>query len=141
MNRIKSCGVVVFKEDPELSFLLMRHKSRWDFPKGHVDDGESEIECALRELEEETGISEDIIKLDEHFRHANEYQVKQKKRNQELRDKTLVLFLGFIEENVEIVLTEHIGYEWIKWNPPHEIQERAIDPALQAIAEYWNEQK
>ena len=44
--------------------LLLRHSSvssrgggHWDFPKGHIDDGETEIQTALRELEEETGIA------------------------------------------------------------------------------------
>ena len=56
MQQLKSCGVLVFRDEPSLSFLLMEHTQRLDLPKGHVDPGESEIECALRELEEETGI-------------------------------------------------------------------------------------
>mgnify|MGYP003392721589 CR=1 FL=1 len=55
MKEVKSCGVFVMRREPELSFLLLRHASRWDLPKGHVDAGESDRECALRELREETG--------------------------------------------------------------------------------------
>lgn len=29
----------------------------WGIPKGHIDDGESELACAVREFTEETGIS------------------------------------------------------------------------------------
>ena len=56
----KSCGVVLFNSG---KVLLLRHSSissrggHWDFPKGHIEDGESEIQTALRELEEETGIA------------------------------------------------------------------------------------
>ncbi|MEL7161300.1 MAG: NUDIX domain-containing protein, partial [Bacteroidota bacterium] len=33
-------------------------RNRWDLPKGHVDPGETNLECALRELEEETGVKD-----------------------------------------------------------------------------------
>ncbi len=37
--------------------LLMIHRNgRWDLPKGHWEEGESIAECALREVEEETGV-------------------------------------------------------------------------------------
>lgn len=36
----------------------------WDLPKGHVDEGETELQCTLRELYEETGISADDIEID-----------------------------------------------------------------------------
>jgi len=62
--QVRSSGVIVFRKQPQLSFLLMKHANRWDLPKGHVDPGESDIECALRELDEETGIQRDDIKLD-----------------------------------------------------------------------------
>ena len=46
-------------------------QGHWDFPKGHVDKGETEIETATRELEEETGIKK-IILLD-NFRKTINY--------------------------------------------------------------------
>ena len=64
MAKVKSCGFLVIRNDPNPSFLLMRHADRWDLPKGHVDPGESNKECALRELEEETGITVDDIEVD-----------------------------------------------------------------------------
>ena len=33
-----------------------RHTGKWSFPKGHSNEGEEPLECALRELAEETGI-------------------------------------------------------------------------------------
>ncbi|MFN9976001.1 MAG: NUDIX domain-containing protein, partial [Phycisphaerae bacterium] len=50
MKQPLSCGFLIVKGDPIDSFLLMRHPKRWDLPKGHVDPGETEMECALREL-------------------------------------------------------------------------------------------
>ncbi len=47
---IKACGVLVVRGAPVEQFLLMKHTDRLDLPKGHVEDGESETETALREL-------------------------------------------------------------------------------------------
>jgi 8-oxo-dGTP pyrophosphatase MutT (NUDIX family) len=40
--------------------VLAVHRPRyddWSLPKGKLEDGESDAECALREVEEETGLS------------------------------------------------------------------------------------
>ncbi len=134
---IKSCGVIAFRSKPKLSFLIMRHKDRWDFPKGHVDPGETELGCALRELHEETGISHDDIVIDPHFRFTMAYTVYLKRFNFEPREKTLVMFLGFTKIDVDIHPTEHVGFEWFGWKPPHRIQTRTIDPVLHAVETFW----
>lgn len=33
--------------------------------------------------------------------------------------------------------TEHGGHEWVRWNPPHEIQKNTIDPLLKATHEHF----
>jgi 8-oxo-dGTP pyrophosphatase MutT (NUDIX family) len=53
-----AAGVAVF--DPERQELLLLHlteEDRWCFPKGHVETDETVEEAALREFEEETGLS------------------------------------------------------------------------------------
>lgn len=50
----KSCGCIVFNNG-----RVLVEKSLggfYGFPKGHIEDGESEVECAYRETLEETGI-------------------------------------------------------------------------------------
>ena len=123
--------------NPIEQFLLMEHADRLDLPKGHVDQGETEIECALRELEEETAIPPDAIKLDPEFRFTHHYAVWPKKFNGEECAKTLVVFLGFLQRDVEIVLTEHQGFRWVDWKPPHAIQAQTIDPLLAEVASYF----
>ena len=64
MNKLiafeKSVGCVVYrKQDDKLLFLLVQYRSwQWDFPKGHVEKGETEEHTMRREVLEETGISD-----------------------------------------------------------------------------------
>lgn len=53
-----SAGCVVFKDD---SVLLVSFSKRIGFPKGHVENGESKEETALRETYEETGVKARIL--------------------------------------------------------------------------------
>lgn len=59
-------GVVI---NPFNSVLLIYRKGKWDLPKGRMDANETIEECAVREVMEETGIDEVVIKgfLDETF--------------------------------------------------------------------------
>ena len=54
-----SCGAVVFtEEDDSIKFLIVQsHKGICGFPKGHIEDNETEKETALREIYEETGVN------------------------------------------------------------------------------------
>jgi bis(5'-nucleosidyl)-tetraphosphatase len=133
MRQIRAAGILITRGNPPTSFLLMRHHDRWDLPKGHVDAGESDTECALRELREETGIEADDIELDPGFRFVIEYDVKAKKAGDETGHKTAVYFLARLLRDVTIAPTEHAGYQWFAWHPPHRIQERTIDPLLAAV--------
>ena len=135
-EKLVSCGVLVTKGEPIESFLLMVHKNRLDLPKGHVEPGESEIECAMRELEEETGIGVVDIRLDPTFRFTTEYTVRYKKFGRQPIPKTTIIFLGTLVRDVEIVVTEHLGFEWHAWSPPHTIQAETIDSLLAAAEQH-----
>ena len=141
MAKLKACGFLITKDDPSPSFLLMRHPDRWDLPKGHVDSGESNLECAYRELEEETGITAADVEVDPDFRFKHKYMVTAKRTGFEPKKKTLIIYLAKLIQNVDIQLTEHENYEWILWNPPHQIQEKTIDPLLKHLADHWERKK
>ena len=55
---IESAGIVVVDwNDPSPRVLCVRAYSNWDFPKGKLDSGETHLQAAIRELEEETSLS------------------------------------------------------------------------------------
>jgi len=57
---VTGAGGVVFDVDGRV--LLIRHRSgSWVFPKGHVESGETALEAALREVEEEAGVTAQVI--------------------------------------------------------------------------------
>lgn len=57
--REHAAGVVVIRpEDGDCRFLLLRAYNYWDFPKGVVAPGEGPLETAIREAEEEAGITD-----------------------------------------------------------------------------------
>lgn len=74
-KREKSCGGIVYKLiNNELYFLLLKHnKGHWSFPKGHMEEGETEKETALREIKEETGLD---VKLEDNYFYKITYSPK-----------------------------------------------------------------
>lgn len=51
---LKTGGGVILNTNEEILMILRRGK--WDLPKGKVDKGETLEQCAIREVEEETGL-------------------------------------------------------------------------------------
>lgn len=57
---IRAAGGLVFNDKGEALFIFRRGK--WDLPKGKLDEGESLEACAIREVEEETGLKNVVLK-------------------------------------------------------------------------------
>ena len=73
MKEEKSCGGIVINNKNEI--LLVHHnKGHWDLPKGHVEEGETEEQTAIREVKEETGID---VEVDSNFRYTTKYSPKE----------------------------------------------------------------
>lgn len=71
MRKEKSCGSLVFSDD---KILIVKHNlGHWDFPKGHVENNETEEETAIREVKEETNID---IEVDSGYRYVITYSPK-----------------------------------------------------------------
>ena len=105
----KSCGIVVVNNE---SILLLHYPSgHWDFPKGHVDGAETEHETAIRELFEETSITD--IDFIHGFRYATSYHYR---RNRHIFQKKVVYFLGRTKQTDVTISHEHQNHEWLHWD-------------------------
>ena len=88
MTYEKSCGAVVFTRiNNEIKYLLIKSLTGiYGFPKGHVEQGETEEQTARREILEEVGLSVNLLPG---FRSEDEYPIPQKNTI-----KRTVYFLG-----------------------------------------------
>lgn len=121
----KSCGIILLNDERE--YLILRHQGgHWDFPKGHVEKGETEEETALREVLEETGLEARIVP---EFRETVHYLVRGH------IPKEVVFFLGRPVEGEVILQTEEISdhrflpYELARRQLTFEANRKLLDKA------------
>lgn len=129
-------GVLIVTRQEPRQFLLLRHTTRWDLPKGHAEAGETPRQAAVRETEEETGLSADDVELDPEFEFVIEYPVQYPGQPHPVL-KRAHYFIGWIAGVRQIHCTEHEGWRWFDWTPPHRIQEETIDPLLDRVEYFW----
>ncbi len=113
-----SGGVLVYRDEEPKKYLLLHYPAgHWDYPKGHVEGNETEKEAAIRELEEETGISEDEVELDKDFRETIDYLYR---KRGELSHKRVIFFMGETEKEEVSISREHQGYTWLPYEEAKE---------------------
>lgn len=116
MIREKSSGAVVFRRaGKKIKFLLLHYESgHWDFPRGHVERGETEQVTAAREIREETGIKK--INFVSGFRFPiSWFYRKRVGKKMLMSNKTAVLFLAETKVHQVNISDEHIGYKWLDY--------------------------
>ena len=107
----RSVGIVVYRDTPEgRKYLIMLKKRSTDFPKGHVEKGETDEQAALRETREETGI--DQVELRGPL-GATHYTLRKKG---EVTRKTVAFFLGRTAQETVTISHEHKGFLWLAPN-------------------------
>jgi bis(5'-nucleosidyl)-tetraphosphatase len=114
----RSAGAVVYRETPGgRMYLLLQNAGRWDFPKGRVEKGESELEAGIREVEEETGLKD--IKIVPGFRKVIEYFYRRDGKN--IHKQVVYLLAKTGDDSVKISF-EHQGFGWFRY---HDAVQRA----------------
>ena len=107
----KSCGAIIYKEEnAELKFLLVhQNNGHFSFPKGHMEENETEIETALREIKEETNLD---AKLDTNFRILISYFMESKKTLKEA-----VYFIGTpLNDDLKAQEGEILNCDWYSYD-------------------------
>ena len=129
MKKEKSCGCIVMHKDKVL--LVKHNKGHWDFPKGHVEEGETEKQTAMRAVKEETNVNVQILS---DKKYQTNYIIKDKNI-----DKDVIFFLAKpLNLNQKPKLEEVIRSEWKKFEDALEVitYERSRQLLREAIKDY-----
>ena len=106
-----SAGVVVLRETADgARFLLLRAYRNWDFPKGGVERGEEPLAAAVREADEEAGLTDLAFDWGTEFIETEPYA----------RDKVARYYLArtraeriTLKVNPALGRPEHQEYRWV----------------------------
>ena len=137
-KREKSCGAVVYNPERQLFLIIKMLNGNWGFPKGHTENQETDIQTAIREVTEETGIKIEIL---DGFKKSIKYisfpEVLKK----------VIFFIGITkEEKVVIDKGEIEDYMWCSYEEAlkmitYKPQRDIMESSLQFIKNYYGDDK
>ena len=114
-----SAGAIILGEiEGELKIALAQHQRTdkiWVLPKGHVEDGESIEEAALREIHEEAGL--DNVQLIMHLGTITRESIK---RNGDVEQKTIHFYLAYALGESQSQAPSDQGFIEAGWFSPEE---------------------
>ena|ERR1700676_2719788 len=111
---IRAGGGLVENEKSEVLFMF--RKGKWDLPKGKLDQGESLESCAIREVKEETGVSQvELIK----FLLVTEHDYEE--MGQPIRKETHWYLMKVSGSQILVPQTDE-GITELKWFGPSELK-------------------
>jgi bis(5'-nucleosidyl)-tetraphosphatase len=125
----RAAGFVLTRDDPtgEPRYLLLvnQRDGMPGFPKGHRDGGEHDLETALRETREETGLTDvDVVPG---FRDEIAYRVR---KGGGFRWKTVVYFRARLRTGEVALSHEHTAFDWL---PLEDALARLTFPSLRDV--------
>ncbi len=129
-----SAGVVVVRRVGNgWRLLLLRAYQTWDFPKGQMEPGETHLQAALRETEEETGLTRLDFRWGEAYREVGPYGS---------RRKLAQYYLALTDQaDIRLPVSAELGrpehHEW-RWVDLAEAR-RLLPPRLQPVLDWLRE--
>jgi len=129
VRREYSAGFILFhgtRESP--LYLLLDYGKHWEYPKGHLEEGETKWQAAVRELREETGIRQ--VDRVGRFEHQIHYMFHSSKHG--LISKTVTFFLAHTRSEMIEISDEHKGYAWLPYEEA--MQRLTYDNAREGLA-------
>lgn len=125
----RACVGVVLKNPQGLIFTGERADTpgAWQMPQGGIDDGETPDQAALRELEEETGVSQNLVHQIAVTDGWITYDLPDhlvgkvwKGRYRGQKQKWVLLAFSGSDDDVEIAQKHQEFTQW-RWSPPAEV--------------------
>ncbi len=110
-----AAGGVVTNNQGKVLFIYRNDK--WDLPKGKLDKGESIETCAVREVEEETGVANLEI---ENFLKRTYHIIK---RKGQYKLKEVHWYAMYTSYDGKLIGEKEEGIEKVKWKDPKKIKE------------------
>ena len=108
-----SAGSVLYNLDNDFNiiYLILNYSyGHWDFPKGNVENKESEMDTIKREIMEETGITD--IKFIDGFRQQISYKYK---KNSKLINKSVIYYIVETRSKKVELSFEHVDFKWLNF--------------------------
>jgi len=137
-KREKSCGAVVYNPERQSFLIIKMLNGNWGFPKGHTENQETDIQTAIREVTEETGIKIEIL---DGFKKSIKYIPFPEVL------KEVIFFIGITkEEKVVIDKGEIEDYMWCSYEEAlkmitYKPQRDIMESSLQFIKNYYGDDK
>ena len=98
-------GVILYTMvDDQPKYLLLRDDTHWSFPKGHLQQGESLLDGAMRETYEETGIVPGAVDPKFFYEMLVNFGTDEQ--------KVITLFLSMVHTTKVTLSDEHQEYKW-----------------------------
>ena len=91
----RSCGCIIINNNKVL--VVKQVNGDYGFPKGHIEAGETEVECAVRETFEEVGLK---VKVDPSLKFSVSYYVHGN------TPKRATYFISFLDDSEDFVIQE-----------------------------------
>ena len=111
MIKVESFGIVAFlNEEGAWKVLLILHRegNHWGFPKGKANPGETSLQAAMRELNEETGL--EVTEVLRENPLTEQYQFRRRK---DFIIKTVQYFPAFVKGDLKIQQEEIREAKWL----------------------------
>ncbi len=114
-----SCGaVLVRKAESGWMTLMLRAYRNWDFPKGLCESGETPMQAAMREIGEETGITDLNFDWGDRFTDTGPYNQGKVARYYLARTDEEKIEMGISPETGR---PEHHEYQWMDFDNAYDI--------------------
>jgi len=131
-----SAGVVVVRQSAEgWRFLLLRAFTHWDFPKGMVEAGEEPLTAAIREVREESAITDLEFAWGDVCTHTGPYSHGKTARYHVARTGTIEVMLPI---NPDLGRAEHSEFRWVDYDEAMQLVSPRVRPVVKWAAQVMN---